>query len=72
MRLIFDAFRNRLAGEHTTLGRLDGYSRSADSARPALPPPTPRSTVNEADNAYRAALGAVSSAERLSLLDYLK
>ena len=28
--------------------------------------------MNEADTAYRAALGAVSSAERVSLLDYLR
>ena len=28
--------------------------------------------MNQADTSYRAALGAVSSAERLSLLDYLK
>jgi flagellin-like hook-associated protein FlgL len=28
--------------------------------------------LTSADNAYRAALGAVSSAERQSLLDYLR
>jgi flagellar hook-associated protein 3 FlgL len=29
-------------------------------------------TLNQSENAYKAALGAVSSAERLSLLDYLR
>ena len=55
--------------------RLSTLRRAADTRRSALEDVNLADAITrmaEADTAYRAALGAVSSAERLSLLDYLR
>jgi flagellar hook-associated protein 3 FlgL len=55
--------------------RLSTLRRAADTRRSALEDVNLADAITrmaDAETAYRAALGAVSSAERLSLLDYLR
>jgi flagellar hook-associated protein 3 FlgL len=55
--------------------RLSTLRRAADARRASIEEANMAEAItrlNEADTAYRAALGAVSSAERVSLLDYLR
>jgi flagellar hook-associated protein 3 FlgL len=62
-------------GVDAATARLPAMRLAADSRRSRLEDANMAEAItrmNEADIAYRAALSAVSSAERVSLLDYLK
>jgi flagellar hook-associated protein 3 FlgL len=62
-------------GVDDATARLSALKLAADARRGKLEDANIAEAItkmNQADTSYRAALGAVSSAERLSLLDYLK
>lgn len=62
-------------GVDDATARLSSLKLAADARRSKIEDANLAESIskmNQADTAYKAALGAVSSAERLSLLDYLK